>query len=178
MMSLRCKIKVKEELDKLGLKYESVELGEVEIVGSITPEQKERLGENLLKSGLELMEDKKSILVERTKNAITEIIHYADEAPKINYSEYISKKVGYDYTQLSSVFSEVNGITLQQYIINNKIERVKELLLYEELTLSEIAFKLRYSSVAHLSNQFRKITGMTPSAFRQQKLQVKAESEN
>lgn len=160
---------VKEELDKLGLHYVIIDLGVVEILGDITQLQKKQFGKNLLKSGLELLEDKKSILIEKIKNVITEMIHYSDELPKLNYSEYISKKLGYDYTYLANIFSEVKGVTIQQYIIVHKIERVKELILYDELSLSEIAYQLHYSSPAHLSNQFKKVTGLTPSFFRKMK---------
>jgi AraC-like DNA-binding protein len=167
MVSLRCKMVVKEELKKLGLRYVAVDLGTVEILEDITESQREELRLALLKSGLVLLDDKKSILIEKIKNVITEMVHYADELPKVNYSDYISEKLGYDYTYLANIFSEVKGTTIQQYIIMHKIERVKELLLYNELNLTEISYKLNYSSVAHLSNQFKKITGLTPSYFKQ-----------
>ena len=169
---------VKEELHKLGLKYLTVDLGVIEIMENTTPELLKRLKENLLKSGLELLDNKKSILIERIKNVITEMIHYSDELPKQNYSDYISEKLNLDYTYLSNIFSEVKGITIQQFIIINKIERVKELLLYDELNLTEIAYKLHYSSVAHLSNQFKKITGISPSFFKQLKQKRKSNLEN
>lgn len=169
MVSLRCKLMVKEELGKLGLHPTVIDLGVVELPEPITEEQRVKLRENLLKSGLELLDDNKSILIERIKNVITELIHYSDDLPTQNYSDYISEKLNYDYTYLSNVFSEVKGITIQQFIILNKIERVKELLLYDELNLTEIAYKLHYSSVAHLSNQFKKITGLTPSFFKKMK---------
>ncbi len=158
---------VKEELKKLGLHYVVVELGMVEILEDITQEQHDQLKTNLLKSGLELLDDKKSILIEKIKNVIVEMVHYNDEIPKVNYSDYISQTLHYDYTYLSNVFSEVKGITIQQFIIINKIERVKELLLYDELSLTEISYKLHYSSVGHLSNQFKKITGLSPTYFKQ-----------
>lgn len=167
MVSLRCKMVVKEELKKLGLRYVVVDLGMVEILEDITESQREELRLFLLKSGLVLLDDKKSILIEKIKNVITEMVHYADELPKVNYSDYISEKLGYDYTCLANIFSEVKGTTIQQYIIMHKIECVKELLLYNELNLTEISYKLNYSSVAHLSNQFKKITGLTPSYFKQ-----------
>lgn len=157
---------VKEELKKLGLHYGVVDLGMVEMLEEITQEQHEQLKINLLKSGLELLDDKKSILIEKIKNVIVEMIHYSDEVPTMNYSDYISEKLHYDYTYLSNIFSEVKGITIQQFIIINKIERVKELLLYDELNLTQISYKLHYSSVAHLSNQFKKITGLSPSFFK------------
>jgi AraC-like DNA-binding protein len=167
MVSLRCKMMVKAELFNLGLQYGIVDLGAVEILQDITPEQRTQLKDNLLHSGLELLDDKKSILVEKIKNAIIEMIHYSDAFPKANYSDFISEKLNYDYTYLANIFSEVNGITIQQFIISHKIERVKELLLYKELNLTEIAYRLHYSSVAHLSNQFKKVTGLSPSFYKQ-----------
>ena len=169
MVSLRCKLMVKQELDKLGLRYVVIDLGVVDVLEDITPEQREKLGVGLLKMGLELLDDARSILIERIKNVVIEMIHYSDELPKIKYSDYISEKLGYDYTYLSNVFSEVKGITLQHYIILHRIEKVKELLLYDELNLSEISYRLQYSSVAHLSNQFKKVTGLTPTYYRQLK---------
>jgi AraC-like DNA-binding protein len=166
MVSLRCKMMVKDELNKLGLRYGVVDLGMVETLEDLTEEQHKQLKENLLRSGLELLDDKRSILIEKIKNVIVEMIHYSDEIPKMNYSDYISEKLNYDYTYLSNIFSEVKGITIQQFIIINKIERVKELLLYDELNLTQISYKLHYSSVAHLSNQFKKITGLSPSFFK------------
>jgi len=160
---------VEEELRKLGLRYVVVELGMVEVLEDITAIQREQLKVSLLGSGLELMEDKKAILIEKIKNVIVEMIHYCDELPKENYSDYISKKLDYDYTYLANTFSEVKGITIQQFIIIHKIEKVKELLLYNELNLKEISYKLNYSSVAHLSNQFKKITGLSPSFYKQLK---------
>jgi AraC-like DNA-binding protein len=160
---------VKEELQKLGLKYVVIELGVVEVLEDITEEQRAQLKANLLKSGLELLDNKKSILIDKIKNVIIEMIHYSDEVPKVNYSDYISQKLDYDYTYLSNIFSEVKGITIQHFIIIHKIERVKELLLYDELNLTEISYKLHYSSVAHLSNQFKKITGLSPTFFKQLK---------
>jgi AraC-like DNA-binding protein len=160
---------VKEELKKMGLKYIILDLGMVEILEDIDQQQREELKIELLKSGLELLDDKKSILIERIKNVITEMIHYSDELPKVNYSEFISSKLNNDYTYLSNVFSEVKGITIQQFIIINKIEKVKELLLYDELNLTEISHKLHYSSVSHLSKQFKKVTGLSPSFYKQLK---------
>jgi AraC-like DNA-binding protein len=169
---------VREELRKLGLENAVIDLGVVEITGEISSALRQLLRENLLKSGLELLDDNKSILIERVKNVITELIHYSDELPTQNYSAYISEKLNYDYTYLSNIFSEVQGITIQQFIILNKIERVKELLLYDELNLSEISYKLHYSSVAHLSNQFKKITGLTPSYFKKMRKARKSNLEN
>ncbi len=169
MVSFRCKMMVKEELKKLGLQYVVVDLGIIEILEDITTEQRKQLKENLLNSGLELLDDKKSILIEKIKNIIIEMIHYTDELPLVNYSDYISKKADYNYTYLANIFSEVKGITIQQFIIIHKIERVKELLIYDELNLTEIAYRLHYSSVAHLSNQFKKVTGLTPTFYKKLK---------
>lgn len=169
MVSLRCKMLVKEDLKNLGLNYVNVDLGVVDIMEDITMEQKLQLKENLMKSGLELLDDKRSILIENIKNVINEMVHYTDELPKVNYSDYISEKLGYDYTYLSNMFSEVNGITIQQFIIIHKIERVKELLIYDELNLTEISYIMHYSSVAHLSSQFKKVTGLTPTFYKQLK---------
>jgi AraC-like DNA-binding protein len=169
MISNRCKLAVKEELKKLGLHFVVVDLGEIEIMEEMTSEQHRQLQLGLLSAGLELMDDKRAVLIERIANVITEMIHHSDELPKVNYSDYISAKLNYDYTYLSNLFSEVKGITIQQFIIVHKIERVKELLLYDELNLTEISYKMHYSSVAHLSNQFKKITGLTPSHYKQLK---------
>lgn len=178
MVSLRCKMIVKDELKKLGLHHVFVDLGVVEIMEDIAPVQREQLKKNLLQSGLELLDDKKSILIEKIKGVIIEMIHHSDELPKMNYSDYIAEKLKYDYTYLANIFSEVKGITIQQFIIFHKIEKAKELLLYDELNLTEIADKLHYSSVAHLSKQFKKITGLTPSFFKQMKQKRKSNLEN
>jgi AraC-like DNA-binding protein len=169
MVSLRCKLYVKQALLKLGLRPVEIDLGVVEVLEDITIEQREQLKEKLLKSGLELLDDQKSILVDRIKNVIIEMIHYSDELPRVNYSDFISEKLNYDYTYLANIFSEVKGITIQQFIIFHKIEKVKELLLYDELNVTEISYKLHYSSAAHLSNQFKKITGLTPTFYKQLK---------
>lgn len=169
MISLRCKLIVEEELKKLDIPYLTVELGKIEFSENISLQQRNQLEENLSKWGLELLDDKKNILIEKIKNVVIEIVHYSDELPKMNYSDYISEKLGYNYTYLSNLFSEVKGITLQQFIIIHKIERVKELLLYNELNLTEIAYKLHYSSVSHLSYQFKKVTGLSPSVYKELK---------
>jgi AraC-like DNA-binding protein len=169
MVSLRCKMIVKSELEKLGLNATIVELGEVEIRDKLPAKKQNELKAALLPFGLELMEDKKSILIEKVKNIVVEMIHYSDEPPTINFSHFLSEKLGYDYNYLSNLFSEVKGTTIEHYIISHKIERAKELLIYNELTLTEIAYKLHYSSVAHLSNQFKKVTGLTPSFFKAMK---------
>jgi AraC-like DNA-binding protein len=169
MVCIRCKMVVKSELEKLGLNYTKVELGEADIRGDITENQRKQLKAALQISGLELMDDHKAILIERIKAVVVEMVHYAEELPKTNFSDYLSEKLQYDYTYLANLFSETAGITIQNYIIAHKIERAKELLLYDELTLTEISYRLNYSSVAHLSNQFKKITGLTPTFFKQLK---------
>ncbi len=178
MVSQRCKILVGQELQKLDLNYAVLDLGMVEIMGDITQEKRILFRQNLLKSGLELLDNTKSILIDRIKTAIIEMIHHTDEIPKTNYSGYLSGKLGYDYTYLSNTFSEVKGITIQHYIIKHKIEKVKELLLYDELNLTEIAYKLHYSSPSHLSNQFKKVTGLTPSFFKKMKRKRQQNLEN
>ncbi|MBO9201877.1 MULTISPECIES: helix-turn-helix domain-containing protein [Niastella] len=169
MVCLRCKMVVKEELTKLGIHYTSVELGEAEVVENISAEQHEKIKAALLRSGLELMDDKKSILIQKIKNVIIELVHYSEEPLTINFSEYLSLKLNYDYTYLANLFSEVQGTTIEKFLIAHKIERVKELLVYNELNLTEISYRLHYSSVAHLSAQFKKVTGLTPSHFKQLK---------
>ena len=178
MVSLRCKMMVKNQLLKLGLHYVIVELGVVEILEDITKEQHNQLKTNLARSGLELLDDKRAILIDKIKNTIIEMIHHTDEQPIINYSDYISEKLDYDYTYLSNIFSEVKGITIQQFIIYHKIERAKELILYDELNLTEISDKLHYSSVAHLSNQFKKVTGLSPSFYKKLKQKREGNLEN
>jgi len=166
MVSQRCKMLVASELDRLGLGHSLVELGFVSLHNEPSPEQLNELSLRLAASGLELLDDKRTILVERIKNIIIEMVHDAEELPKENYSSYISGKIGLDYTYLSNVFSEVKGITIQQFIIIHKIEKVKEMILYNQLSLKEIAYRLDYCSAAHLSNQFKKITGLSPSFFK------------
>lgn len=169
MVCIRCKMVVKDELKKLGLQYTTVELGEVEVPGNISTEQRDKFKMALLKSGLELMDDKKSVLIQQIKNVIVELVHYSEEPLTINFSDFLSQKLNHDYTYLANLFSEVQGTTIEKFIISHKIERVKELLVYNELTLTEIAYLMHYSSVAHLSTQFKKVTGLTPSHFKQLK---------
>ena len=169
MVCIRCKMVVKDVLTRLGLKFTSVELGEADIEGSISPAQRELIKGRLLKYGLELMDDKKSVLIQKIKTVIIELVHYSEEPLAINLSDYLSQKLQYDYTYLANLFSEVQGITIEKFFISHKIERVKELLVYNELTLTEIADKMHYSSVAHLCTQFKKTTGLTPSHFKELK---------
>jgi AraC-like DNA-binding protein len=169
MVSNRCKIAVKEELKKLGLHYIMVDLGEVEIMENISDETRERLKTALFSVGFELMDDKRSVLIERIKNAVIEMIYHSNEVIKTKFSHYLSNKLNYNYTYLANLFSEVQGITIEQFVISHKIEKIKELIIYGDLSISEIAWKMNYSSVAHLSNQFKKIAGLTPSHFKQLK---------
>ncbi len=166
MVSIRCKLMVKKELEKMGLHYVTVDLGEVDIMENITESQREQFKTALLKSGLELMDDKRAMLIEKIKNVIIEMVHYTDEMPKVKFSSYLSEKLDYDYTYLANLFSETEGTTIEHFILLHKIERVKELIIYDELNLTQISYKLNYSSVAALSNQFKKITGLTPSFFK------------
>jgi AraC-like DNA-binding protein len=169
MVSARCKMAVKAELKKLGLHFVFVELGEVEIMENISGEQREQLKIALLHSGLELMDDKKAILIDKIKALIVEVVYHTDELVKINFSRFLSEKLNHEYTYLANLFSEIQGSTIEQVIIAHKIERIKELIIYGELSITEIANRLNYSSVAHLSNQFKKMTGLTPSHFKQLK---------
>ncbi len=169
---------VKSELEKLGLHYTVVELGEADIMEEISSMQRDQLAAALQQSGLELMDDKKSILIEKIKNVVIELIHHSDEALKMNFSDHLSEKLDYNYTYLANLFSEVEGSTIEQFVIKHKIERVKELIVYEELTLTEIAYRLHYSSVAHLSNQFKKVTGLTPTFFKHLKHKRRSGIEN
>ncbi|OQP58810.1 AraC family transcriptional regulator [Niastella populi] len=169
MVCLRCVMVVKEELNKLGYHYISVVLGEAEVIEDISAGQHEQLRTALLKSGLELMDDKKSILIQKIKNVIIELVHHSEDPLTVNFSEYLSQQLHYDYTYLANLFSEVQGTTIEKFLIAHKIERVKELLVYNELNLTEIAYRMHYSSVAHLSAQFKKVTGLTPSHFKQLK---------
>lgn len=160
---------VKDALKKLGLHFIVVDLGEVEVMETITAEQREHLTHILRESGLELMDDKRAVLVERIKNSIIEMVHYNEEQIKVNFSDFISNKLKHDYTYLANLFSEIQGTTIEHFIISHKIERIKELIIYDELNITEIAWKMNYSSVAHLSNQFKKVTGLSPSHFKQLK---------
>jgi len=170
MVCIRCQMVVTAELEALGLNYNYVKIGEADIIGDIQPEQNERLKIDLEKAGLILMNDKKAILVEKTKNLIIELVHYTEDQIKVNLSDYLSEQLNYNYTYLANLFSEETGVTIERFYLNHKIERVKELIIYDELNLSEIAWEMHYSSVAHLSNQFKKHTGLTPSQFKMLKI--------
>ena len=169
MVSNRCKLAVKDELKKLGLHFIVVDLGEVEIMEKISAEQREVLKVRLHDSGFELMDDRKAVLIEQIKNVIIEMVHHTEETIKINFSVFLSEKLNHDYTYLANLFSEVQGTTIEQFIISHKVERIKELIIYGELNITEIAYKMNYSSVAHLSNQFKKVTGLSPSHFKKLK---------
>lgn len=166
MVSNRCKIAVKEALKRLGLHFIVVDLGEVDIMETISAAQREQLKLALQSSGLELMDDKRAMLIEKIKNVIIEMVHHSQEIIKINFSDYLSEKLNHDYTYMAHLFSEIQGTTIEQFIISHKIERIKELLIYDELNITEIAWMMNYSSVAHLSNQFKKVTGLSPSHFK------------
>ena len=171
MVSIRCTILVQEELLRLRIPYFRVELGRIELP-IISISQREQLHLGLLVHGLELHQGKKSLLVERIKKAIVKMIRNSDDCLKMNYSLHLSHDLKHDYTYLANIFSEVENISIQQYIIFHKIERVKELIQHDELNLSEISFKMHYSSAAHLSNQFKKVTGISPSFFRSRELAI------
>jgi AraC-like DNA-binding protein len=166
MVSNRCKMILKSELEKFGLHYIILELGEVDIMEEVSPEKRILLNTGLQNSGLALIEDKKSILIEKIKNAIIELVHYSESQLKENFSVYLSEKLNHDYTYLSNIFSENQDTTIAHFLLMHKIERAKELLIYDELNITEIADKLHYSSVCHFSNQFKKLTGLTPSQYK------------
>lgn len=178
MVSLRCKMFVKAEIEKIGLHCRIVSLGEVEIIEDITTVQRNHIKKSLRKLGFELIDDKKVMLIEKIKNVIVEMVHYADELPKINFSYYLAEKLNYNYSYLARLFSETEGTTIEHFIILHKIEKIKELIIYDELSLTEIAKKLHYSSMAHLSYQFKKITGLTPSFFKSLKDKKRTSLEN
>jgi AraC-like DNA-binding protein len=169
MVCLRCKIVVKDVLSKVGINCITIELGELEIAESISTWQYNQINVLLRKSGLELIDDKKGILIQKIKTLVIDLVHYSEQPLTINLSDYLSQKLGYDYTYLSNLFSETTGSTIEKFFITHKIERVKELLVYNELTLTEIAGKMQYSSLAHLSAQFKKVTGLTASHFKRLK---------
>jgi YesN/AraC family two-component response regulator len=177
MVCIRCKLVVKDELCKLGLAFVHVDLGEVELEEALSSANCIALKRAFLKVGLTLLEDKKSVLIQKIKNVVVELVHYSDEPLRVNFSDYLSEKLQHDYTYLANLFSEVQGTTIEKFIITHKIERVKELLVYNELNLSEIAYQMHYSSVAYLSTQFKRVTGLTPSHFKQLKVKKLAVAE-
>ncbi|MEZ2414954.1 helix-turn-helix domain-containing protein [Muriicola sp. E247] len=166
MVCPRCISAVSEILVVLNIDYKAVKLGEVELVSTLNEFEKKSLSKKLQNAGFSLIDDRKSQLIEQMKNLVIEKIHYSNEETELKWADIISNELNLDYKYLSSLFSSVESITFEQYVINQKIERVKELIVYDELTLSEIAFQLHYSSVAYLSNQFKKVTGMTPTQFK------------
>lgn len=169
MVSQRCKLAVKEELKKLGLHFIVTELGEAEIMENLTATQREEVRKGLEDGGFELLDDKKSILIEQIKNAVIVMVHHMDEVMKTNFSEFLSQKLQHDYTYLANLFSGLLGTTIEHFIIAHKTERIKELIMYDELNMTEIARKMNYSSAAHMSTQFKKVTGLTPTHFKQLK---------
>ena len=178
MVSNRCKMIVKSELEEFGLHYIIVDMGEVEIMENISEEQRNLLNLSLEKSGLGLLDDRKRVLIEKIKNIIVDLVYFSEQQPKINLSDYLSGKLNYDYTYLANLFSDSQNETIEHFFLNHKIERVKELLVYDEISLTEIAFKLHYSSVAHLSNQFKKMTGLTPSNYKDLRIKKRRAPEN
>ena len=166
MICIRCQMVVKSKLEKLGLQYSYVKIGEAEIIGDMHPEVQEQLELELKEAGLYLIDNKRTILVERIKNMIIELVHFRDEELKVNLSDYLSDKLNYNYTYLSNVFSEENNLSIERFYLAHKIEKVKEMIIYDEFNISEIAWKTNYSSVAHLSNQFKKYTVLTPTQFK------------
>jgi YesN/AraC family two-component response regulator len=166
MVCIRCKMVVKNQLKKISVRNAVVNLGEVSVTDTITDTQLEDFRVGLLKFGLVVLNDKKSTLVDKIKNVIIELVHYKEEPLQVNFSDYLSQTLNHEYTYMANLFSQVEGVNVEHYLITHKIERVKELLVYDKLSLTEISYKLNYSSVAHLCNQFKKITGLTPSHFR------------
>ena len=169
MISGSCKTLVEQEMNKLGFKHIKVELGEVEFEGDISDEKLHLFDSALKDLGLEILVDKRDRLIAKIKDAVYQLVYLTDDLPKPNYSDYISEKVNVSYSSLSNVFSAKEKMTIEKYIIIQRMERVKELLIYSDIALNDIAFKMHFSSVAHLSNQFKKSTGMTPSFFRKSK---------
>ncbi len=167
MVCNRCIMVVQNELDKLGLAAKNIKLGEVTLERELTKEERDKLEKTLVPLGFEVIDDRKSRIIEKIKNIIIDLVHHQDNDAKTNLSDVLSNELHHDYNYLSSLFSEVEGTTVEKYFIAQKIEKVKELLVYDELSLSEIAIRLNYSSVAYLSNQFKKVTGLTPSHFKQ-----------
>ncbi len=176
MVSSRCKMAVKEELKKLGLHFIVLDLGEVEIMEDLSEEVREQLKTALLSQGLELMDDKRAVLMEQMKRIITDSVLHPVEMTRVGFSTHLSEMLGYDYAYLAALFSEVQGVNIEQYVIALKIERIKELVMYGTMSLTEISYEMNYSSVAHLSNQFKNATGLSPTRFKQWKDKAKASS--
>jgi len=166
MVCTRCKMIVSAELTHLGLQYTNVDLGQADIIGDISTAQHEQIRTDLLQSGLELMDDIKGILVERIKKVIIELVHHSEDPLPINLSVYLSQQLHHNYTYMANIFSSTEGHSIEKFMIEHKIERAKELLTYNELSLTDIAFKMHYSSVSHLSAQFKKVTGSTASSYK------------
>jgi len=178
MVCIRCQMVVKSVLEKLELEYTAVKIGEANVKGQVSEEILGQLDAALRKSGLQLMDSKKNILVEQIKRAIISLVHYTDDELKVNLSDYLSEKLNHDYTYLANLYSEVKGVTIEHFYLEHKIERVKELIVYDQLNLTEIAYKMHYSNVAHLSSQFKKITGLTPTHFKALKNKRRGTLEN
>jgi YesN/AraC family two-component response regulator len=166
MVSLRCKLMVKSELEKLGLDYKSVELGEVQLVKPLSATNREKLKTALHKSGLEVMGDKKAMMIEKIINIIVEMVHYSDEQPTVNFSAFLHNKMNLEYHKMAEIFSKTKGVTIEHFILLHKVEKIKELITYDKLNLTEISYKMHYSSVSHLSKQFKQVTGLTPTFFK------------
>jgi YesN/AraC family two-component response regulator len=177
MVSNRCKQAVKELIRSNGLHFVIVDLGVVEIMEEISVEIKNKLKIELFEIGLELMDDRKAMLVEKIKNVVIEMVHQ-DVLPEVNFSQYLSEKLHYDYTHLANLFSEMQGSTIEKFVLSNKVERIKELILYAEMNLNEISYKMNYSSAAHLSNQFKKVTGLSPTQFKNLKSNLRSPLED
>ncbi len=169
MVSSRCIMMVEAKLEQLGILYTQVGLGEVHIVGTISKQKCHELELALNEIGLELLDNKRTQLVEKIKNVVVEMVHHKEELPRVNFSDYLTEKLNMDYTTMSTIFSHTKGITIEHFIVINKIEKVKELLTYDELSIKEIACKMNYSGASHLSNQFKKVTGLTPSYYKTMK---------
>jgi len=170
MVCKRCIKVLKDEFEKLQIEIQSIELGKIRVAAPLSAEKLAEIQNVLTENGFELIDDKKSQLIDQIKTLIIEAIHYNKGiSPSTTFSSLISKEIGYDYSYLSNLFSSVENITIEKYIILQKVEKIKELLIYDQLSLKEIAFQLGYSSVQHLSTQFKKVTGLTPSFFKKQK---------
>lgn len=166
MVSLRCKLMVKLELDNLGIAFKSIELGEVKLENPLSACKRQNLKIALHESGLEVMDDKKTMMIEKIINIIIEMVHYSKDLPQVTFSTFLQKKMKLDYHKMSEIFSETKGVTIEHFIIKHKIEKVKELITYDNLNLTEISYMMKYSSLAHLSRQFKQVTGLTPTYFK------------